>query len=996
VDEVPSLPTGTVTFLLTDVEGSTPLWEQAPETMRAALARHDALFETSVADHGGIHIRPRGEGDSRFAVFSSASDAVAAALAIQRAFAAEDWPTPRPIKVRIGVHTGEAERRDGDYYGSAVNRCARLRDLGHGGQVLLSGATEVLVRDALPSSALLWELGVHRLRGLSQPERVFQLSTPDLPSAFPPLASSAGGVHHLPTHRTALIGREREIAEVRALLLRPDIGVVTLIGPGGTGKTRLATQVAAELVDQFADGVYFVALAPIRDPTLVAATVGQALSLSMEGGRPPLEIVKSFLHERDVLLILDNLEQVLDAACQLVELLGASARLKLLVTSRVALRVSEERVYDVPALTLPRHAPSTGGADAVLALGQYEAIRLFVERAQAVRADFALTSANAADVVALCRRLDGLPLAIELAAARARLLPPAAMLARLAGPTGAPSLRLLTGGPRDVPARQQTLRETIAWSYDLLEPEEQALFRRLAIFVGGCTLDAIERVASCELRVGSDHPPLSQLAPLYSSLDLVDSLLAQSLLRRMEGIDDEPRYTMFETIREYGLESLTLTGELPALQRWHAEYYLALAEAAELGMRGSEQAGWLLRLQADQDNMRAALEWGLGPDGDPDLALRLCGALAWYWYNPGSYGGPHLEESRLWFGQALIRGRGASLGRVKALAGAGRMEHMQQESAVARPLIEESLTLARQMGDRWWTAWGLHMLGRVAYFDGDAETAMSLGQESLTLAREIQDDWVGAWALHLLALASYIADDFARARLYFDESLTIRRRLGYSEGIGLVLSLLGTVELREGNYVAARARSIEALQLQREVNSSWVIGNTYATLAPTAVALGDPRRGARISGAVSQINESVNVRPIPIVAEIYTPALEAMRRILGDEAFAAEQEWGRRLSLDDVIAEMRAIDAPDAAAPEQGGAPGVTPIQATHALPAGLSAREAEVLRLIAAGCSTREIAEQLVISSHTVERHITHVYQKIGARGRAEATAYALRHGLT
>ena len=990
-----ALPTGTITFLLTDVEGSTPLWEQAPEAMRAALTRHDALFERAVQDHGGTHIRSRGEGDSRFAVFPSAAEALAAAFAIQRAFAVEEWPTPRPIKIRIGIHTGEAQLREGDYYGSAVNRCARLRDLGHGGQTLLSGATEALARDALPGGVQLQELGTHRLRGLTQPERVFQLSAPDLPSDFPALTSLTTQLHNLPMHRSALIGREREIAEVRALLLRPDIGLVTLVGPGGTGKTRLAIQVAAELLDHpstgagqgFAHGVCFVALAPIRDPNLVAATIGQALALPMDGGRPPLDIVKSFLRDRELLLVLDNLEQVLDAAPQFVELLAAADRLKLLVTSRVALRLSDERVYDVPPLTLPRHLQSTGGADAVLALSQYEAIRLFVERAQAANAGFALTSANAADVVELCRRLDGLPLAIELAAARARLLPPSAMLARLAGPTNAPSLRFLTGGPRDVPARQQTLRDTIAWSYDLLEPEEQMLFRRLAIFVGGCTIEAAEPALTAI--------PDAHVLALDDVLDGIDSLLAKSLLRRVEGVDGEPRYTMLETIREYGLESLALNGELPTLQRWHAEYFLSVAEAAEPGMRGGEQATWMRRLGADQDNMRAALTWSLGTDGDPDLALRMCGALAWFWYNPGSHNGPHWEESQHWFAQALSRGTGPSLGRVKTLAAAGRFAHIQQQSAVARPLLEECLTLARQIGDRWWIAWALHLLGRVSYFDGDAPTATSFGQESLAVARGIGDTWLEAWALHLLALAALIADDYPIARRYFEESLAIRLRLDFREGIGLVVSLLGTLELRDGNYALARTRLIEGLEAQREVNSGWIVASVFGDLATLAVQLGQPERGARISGAALALNETFNIRLIPIVDATFWPALDRAREALGEAVFGEQQDIGRRMSLDDVVAEALAIEIPSEPMPARPLASS-GPAPRPSSLPDGLSPREAEVLSLIAAGCSTREIAEQLVISSHTVERHITHVYQKIGTRGRAEATAYALRHGLT
>jgi predicted ATPase/class 3 adenylate cyclase/DNA-binding CsgD family transcriptional regulator len=981
---VATLPTGTITFLLSDIEGSTALWEQAPETMRLALGRHDELFEAAVLEHAGVHIRPRGEGDSRFAVFQRAGDAIAAALAIQRAFAAEVWPTPRPIKARIGVHPGEAELRDGDYYGSAVNRCARIRGIGHGGQALVSESTETLVRDLLPDGAELRDLGIHRLRGLTQPERVFQLLAPELPARFPALTSLNIRLHNLPIQRSALIGREREIAEIRALVLRPDVGLVTLIGPGGTGKTRLAIQVAAETIDQFEDGACFVALAPIRDPTLVAATIGQALGVPMDGNRPPLEAIESYLRDREILLVLDNLEQVTEAAPQFVELLGASPRLKLLVTSRVALRVSDEREYEVPPLEVPDRAPPVDDADALASLGQYEAIRLFVERAQSVRADFALTGANAADVVELCRRLDGLPLAIELAATRARLLPPSAMLARLAGPTGASSLSLLTGGPRDQPARLQTIRNTIAWSYDLLEPDEQALFRRLAIFVGGCTLDAIEAVAAWV----PDAEASSAASRMTTDiLDLVESLLAQSLLRRGEGPDGEPRFTMLETIHEYGLESLGLTGELEALHRWHAEYFLSLAETAEVGMRGSEQIRWLGRLEGERDNMRAALEWSLSSRGDADLALRLSGALAWYWYNRA-----HLGEARSWLAQALGRGPGSPLSRVKALAGAGRLAHIQHDSATALPLLGECLALARRLGDRWWTAWSLHLIGRVAYFDGDAATATARGQACLALAREIGDEWLEAWALHLIALAAYVGDDRDTARRYLSDSLTIRQRLGYPEGICLNLSLLAIIDYVEGDFPVAHRRMLEAVESQRNLNSGMIVASTLANLAALAITLGQPERGARISGAVHALSEAVSIRLIPIVEALYEPALGRAREALGRTTFAASQQIGRRMSVDEAIAEARAIEV-TSARPTQASAGSRTRTRAS--LPDGLTAREAEVLCLIANGATSKEIAERLVITVNTVESHITHVYQKIGARGRAEATAYAMRHDL-
>lgn len=984
------LPSGTVTFLLTDVEGSTALWQAGPEAMRIALARHDALFEAAVSEHDGIHIRPRGEGDSRFAVFSSAPSAVSSALGIQRSFAAEAWPTTHPIKVRIGVHTGEAELRDGDYYGSAVNRCARIRSLGHGGQTLLSEATAMLVRGGLPDGAHTQDLGVHRLRDLTLPERIFQVSAPDLPSAFPPLGSLNARLHNLPVHRRPLIGREREIAEVLARLLRPDVGLLTLTGPGGTGKTRLSAQVAAEVAEHFEDGVYFVALAPIDNPELVPTIIAQVLSLPTDGSRPLLESLKQYLEDRRVLLVLDNLEQVLDAAPQFAELLTAARRLKLLVTSRVALRLSDEHTYAVPPLGLPGQADLAGTEDRVAVLGRSEAIRLFVERAQAVQADFALTAANAADVAEVCRRLDGLPLAIELAAARARLLPPSAMLARLSGPTGASALQLLTGGSRDQPARLQTLRNTIAWSYDLLEPEEQALFRRLAIFVGGCTLAAIEAVAKWEMgkedvrTVSSTwnvHPGASAV------LDLVDSLLAKSLLRRTEGVDGEPRYTMLETIREYGLESLALTGELPGLRRWHAEHYLLLAVTAEPLLRGVEQARWLHRLEAEHDNLRAVQEWSLTAEGDADLGLRLCGALGDFWYAH-----VHTREGRERLGQVLRRCPGRTLARVSALSAAGRLAHIQQDSTVARPLLDEALGIARELGDAWWTAWLLHLSGRVAYFEADAATARSLAKRSLAIARELQDEGLEAWAFHLLGLSAHIENDLVQARQHYEASLCIRRRTGFPEGIGTILHLISNIDHVEGDYAAATSRLREAIPIFREVGFGWGLSTLAACASALAVVAGQPERAARLAGVTQAMTETSGAPPTRIVQSIATPALTAAREQLGDERFAAEQHIGRRMSMDEVVAEALAIEAPEAL-PD---APAPTARnRAAPVFPDGLSAREVDVLRLMADGRTTEEIGKQLVIQPRTVETHITHVYQKTGCRNRAEATLYAQRHGL-
>ena len=407
------LPSGTVTFLLTDVEGSTALWEQAPEAMRAALARHDELFEASVHAHGGAHIRPRGEGDSRFAVFASAPDAVAACIAMQRAFAAEAWPTPRPIKVRIGLHTGEAELRDGDYYGSAVNRCARLRGIGHGGQSLLSGSTTALVTGRLPDGAILTDLGEHQLKDLTQPERVTQVTVPDLPSEFPPLISLNARLHNLSIQPTALLGRDAAVAEVRALV---DTGarLVTLTGPGGTGKTRLGLRVAADLAERFDHGAFLVELAPITDPVLVPSTIAQVVGVRDLSGRPVLDALREYLRSRSLLLVLDNFEQILAAAPVVAELLASCPNLCVLVTSREPLHLRVEHEYAVPPLATPdpAHLPAPER------LSEYAAVALFVERAAAVRADFAVSGENARAISEICARLDGLPLAIELGLVR--------------------------------------------------------------------------------------------------------------------------------------------------------------------------------------------------------------------------------------------------------------------------------------------------------------------------------------------------------------------------------------------------------------------------------------------------------------------------------------------------------------------------------------------------------------------------------------------------
>src|SRR5918998_663315 len=505
-------PTGTVTFLFTDIEGSTKLWEKSPRGMQVALIRHDAVLWEAIERHGGFVFKT--VGDAFCAAFPTALSALEAALAAQRGLFSEAWGTEiGTLRARMALHTGATHERDGDYFGPPVNRVARLLSAGHGGQILLSSSTQELVRDHLPAATHLRYLGEKRLKDLSRPERIFQLTTPALPSEFPPLKTLESHTNNLPLQATPLVGREREVEAVCGLLRSSETRLLTLLGPGGTGKTRVGLQVAAELVDDFEDGVFFVPIAAITDPTLVAPTIARVLGLSEGGARPAEELLEGYLRDRQTLLLLDNLEQVLEAAPIVERLLSNAPNLKILATSRIPLGLYGEYEFPVPPLSLP----DPDSLPPLEHLTEYEAIRLFVERARAVRPAFSLTEENGPAVVEICERLDGLPLAIELAAARIKLLPPRVLLDRLGN-----RLKILTGGARNLPERQRTLRNAIEWSYGLLDEGEKVLFARLAAFSGGSTLEAVEAV--CD---GKVDPPVD-------AFEGVSSLLDKSLLRQEE------------------------------------------------------------------------------------------------------------------------------------------------------------------------------------------------------------------------------------------------------------------------------------------------------------------------------------------------------------------------------------------------------------------------------------------------------------------------------
>jgi predicted ATPase/class 3 adenylate cyclase/DNA-binding NarL/FixJ family response regulator len=727
------LPTGTVTLLLADVEGSTRLWETQPEQMTAAFARLDRALSDLVAACSGVRPVEQGEGDSFVVAFARASDAVACALELQRAPLA-------PISLRIGVHTGEVQLRDDDnYIGPTINRTARLRNLAHGGQTVLSGTTEALVLDMLPAGVWLTDLGSHELRGVARPERVVQLCHPDLRNDFPPLNTSKNvAAHNLPSQFTSFVGRGLQLTEVRKLLAESRL--VTLTGAGGVGKTRVAVQVANQLADEYADGVWYVDLAPITDADLVPITAARALGLPDQPGRSTLDTLLRFVRERQMLVVLDNCEHLLDACANLVvTVLGGAPRLTVLATSREPIGMAGEATWRVPSLSL---------AD--------EAVELFADRARLARPDFSLSNGNAAVVGDICARLDGVPLAIELAAARVRALSPSEILDSLRD-----RFRLLTGGSRTAVRRQQTLRASVDWSHALLTEPERALFRRLAVFYGGFDLDAAQTVA------GAGE------VERYQVLDQLTLLVDKSLVVADEN-GQRTRYRLLETVRQYALEKLGESDEADAVRSRHRDHYTSMAALLD-APADIDYEQRLEQANTEIDNLRAAFGWSR-ENSDIELALALASSLQPLWQSRG-----RLREGLTWFDTALADDKAqhpemAPLVRARALAGSAALG-LWAGAPNSRDQAQRALVIARELEDPALLARALTACGYVAsYFDSEAARAYLA--EAVGLARDLGDRWRLSQILGAQAVAAFAAGEPTATRAAAEEGRDLADAIG--------------------------------------------------------------------------------------------------------------------------------------------------------------------------------------------------------------------------
>jgi predicted ATPase/class 3 adenylate cyclase len=868
------LPTGTVTFLFTDIEGSTRLLQELGPEYGRVQADHMRIMRDAIAGGGGVEIRT--EGDAFFAVFPSATGAVAAAVGAQRAMHDHDWTHGRPLRVRMGMHTGEGILGGDDYLGIDVNRAARIAAAGHGGQILLSASTRAIVIDDLPDGVSVRDLGSHRLKDLPRAISLHDLVLDGLPAEFPPL-NTLETPSNLPTELTSFVGRQRELETVEGLLA--STRVLTLTGPGGSGKTRLALRVASDVLHRFPDGVFFVELASISAPDLVPSAIASALRTGEEGARSVLETLMIELRHQRTLLVLDNFEQVIEASPAVGSLVAAAPQLRVLVTSRSPLRIRGEQAFPVPPLELPDPAQPPSPDEVT----RFEGLALFVERAMAIDPSFVLDEENSRAIAEICRRLDGLPLAIELAASRLRLLSPLAMLERLDR-----SLSLLTGTARDLPARQRTLRGAIDWSYDLLAPEIAALFRRICVFAGGFTIAAAERVAAPESEPG------------VATLDGLDALLDSSLVRRRPELTADDRFDTLQTIRGYGLERLEEAGEAGPVRRSHARYFLELAEATEPELRGPDLEVHLEVLRLEHDNVRAALAWALEQD-EADLALRISSSMWRFWHLHGD-----LTEGRSWSDRALAlpSAIGRTRERARALVATGSLAYWARATSEMGEAFEEAMAIYHELEDpagiarvTYNDAFMLAVRGRIAEA---AETFLV----SRGLFEEIGDSRGVADTLFGLSGMSRKLGDLVAARTQAEEALRLHEDLGDIFGIYGDLYVLGRAVTDAGDLDVARDIFLQTLGMAEHVGDSTGVALSLDLLAVQDADRGEPVRAMKLAGAAAAIKDRIAGEAPPELLDLPDARARARASIADAEIEAAWDE-GRAMSVEEALAYAR-------------------------------------------------------------------------------------------
>ncbi|MFQ5809045.1 MAG: tetratricopeptide repeat protein [Armatimonadota bacterium] len=910
---------GTVTLLFTDIEGSSRLWEQHPDAMQRALAQHDDILRAAIEANWGRVFKTGG--DAFYAVFDDERDALEAALQAQRRLHAEAWPEGAELRVRMALHAGPAQERDGDYFGAPLNRIARLLSCAHGGQTLLSRVMCELVRGNAPEGVCFHDLGQHRLRDLATPERIFQLIHPDLRSEFPPLRSLQAFSHNLPVQLSTFIGREREMDEVKELLSRTRL--LTITGTGGAGKTRLSLQVAADLLDDYPDGIWLVELAPLADPALVPQTVAAALGIREEPGRPIPATLAEQLRPRSCLLVLDSCEHVLGESAVLAdELLRSCAGLRVLATSREALGIVGETPYHLRSLSLPP-VDQEGG---VAGVASSEAARLFVERAQDLRPDFGITEPNAAAVAQICRRLDGIPLAIELAAARVRAMPVEDIANGLDD-----RFRLLTGGSRAALPRQRTLQALIDWSHDLLTDQEKALLRRLSVFAGGWTLPAAEAVCSGE---GVEDCEV---------VDVLMSLVDKSLVVCEQG-PHEMRYRMLETIHEYARERLSESGEEGAVRERHRDFFVEYPEQVKREVGLGKHTGRLDRLAAECDNFRAALQCCWATDEGVELGLALTTEVGRLWAARGP-----LREAREQIAVALARGAHLPAAkRAPVLFSAGWLAVNDADYPAARKAFEECLRMSRELGHEGGVGHNLTALGHVALGEGDPAKARRLFEKAVQLRRDLGADTsvvislcylalaaalqgdhasakaasedalaamagagTGAWLgypLNRLGVAACLRQDYAEASALLAEGLAAHAEAGENRGVAECLSNLGYVALCRRDLATARERLLEGMKAAHEVRERPRVAECLRRLGCVCVADGQLAHAARLLGAAHAVCEEAHATLPQSEREQYERCIEGATDGLGAEAYEAAAREGKAMSLDEAV--TCALDGP--------------------------------------------------------------------------------------